>query len=94
MRFRQEETVATIGSASAGSIGPSGLLRARHSTEDVVGRTYLERGRPVVVVARWLGQGPPRNVLIRRDDGTLVVRPFRGLRKVRVPGFEPGTSRV
>ena len=44
----------------------------------MVGRTYLERGRPVVVVARWLGQGTPRNVLIRRDDGELVVRPFRG----------------
>ena len=84
MRFRLEETVATVRNADAGAIGPSGLLRARHSTEDVVGRTYLERGQPVVVVARWLGQGTPRNVLIRRDDGTLVVRPFRGLRKVHV----------
>ncbi len=94
MRFRQEETVATICAGIAGAIGPSGLLAAGHSTGIVIGRTYLERGRPVVVVARWLGQGTPRNVLIRRDDGTLVVRPFRGLRKVRVPGFEPGTSRV
>jgi hypothetical protein len=25
----------------------------------------------------------PRNVLIRRDDGRLVVRPFRGLRRRR-----------
>jgi acetyl esterase len=50
----------------------------------VVGRTYLERGSPVVVVARadWKAGGP-RNVLIRRADGTLVVRPFRGLRKPR-----------
>jgi hypothetical protein len=23
----------------------------------------------------------PRNVLVRREDGTLVVRPFRGLRR-------------
>jgi hypothetical protein len=45
----------------------------------VVGRTYLERGRPVVVVVRWSGAGP-RNVLVRREDGTLVIRPFRGLR--------------
>jgi acetyl esterase len=47
----------------------------------VVGRTYLERGEPVVVVARWSGAGP-RNVLVRRADGCLVVRPFRGLRRV------------
>ena len=48
----------------------------------MIGRTYLERGRPVVVLARWNGTGP-RNVLIRREDGTLVVRPFRGLRRPR-----------
>ena len=47
----------------------------------MVGRTYLERGAPVVVVVRWVGDGP-RNVLVRRGDGTLVVRPFRGLRKL------------
>ena len=46
----------------------------------MVGRIYLERGSPVVVVARWGGEGP-RNVLIRRADGALVVRPFRGLRR-------------
>lgn len=46
----------------------------------MVGRTYLERGRPVVVVARWAGKGL-RNVWIRREDGTQDVRPFRGLRK-------------
>jgi hypothetical protein len=44
------------------------------------GRTYLERGKPVVVLTRWSGKGP-RNVLIRREDGQLVVRPFRGLRR-------------
>jgi acetyl esterase len=46
----------------------------------IAGRTYLERGRPVVVLVQWAGRGP-RNVLIRRPDGTEVVRPFRGLRK-------------
>jgi hypothetical protein len=48
--------------------------------DSVVGRTYLERGEAVVVVARWGGSGP-RNVLVRRGDGRLVVRPFRGLRR-------------
>jgi acetyl esterase len=48
----------------------------------MIGRTYLERGALVVVVARWLGRGP-RNVLIQRSDGSLVVRPFRGLRLPR-----------
>jgi hypothetical protein len=51
----------------------------------VIGRTYLERGRPVRVVVRWGGAGP-RNVLIERADGTRVVRPFRGLRRPRTPG--------
>lgn len=27
------------------------------------------------------GRSAPRNVLIRREDGTAVVRPFRGLRR-------------
>lgn len=48
----------------------------------MTGRTYLERGKPVVVLARWAGRGP-RNVLIRRGDGSLTVRPFRGLRRAR-----------
>jgi acetyl esterase len=47
----------------------------------MIGRMYLERGQPVTVLARWNGKGP-RNVLIRRADTTLVVRPFRGLRKI------------
>ncbi|HEX4517941.1 MAG TPA: hypothetical protein VH063_00030 [Gaiellaceae bacterium] len=50
----------------------------------IVGKTYLERGEPVTVLIRWRPgspKGTPRNVLIRRADGTLVVRPFRGLRK-------------
>lgn len=50
----------------------------------MIGKTYLERGQPVVVLVRWRPGHPsgPRNVLIRRQDGSLVVRPFRGLRKV------------
>jgi acetyl esterase len=49
----------------------------------LIGRTYLEHGKPVVVLARWGPGGGPRNVLIRRADGTTVVRPFRGLRVPR-----------
>lgn len=48
----------------------------------IAGRTYLERGRPVVVLVQWGPGGGPRNVLIRREDGTETVRPFRGLRKL------------
>ena len=62
----------------------------------IVGRTYLERGDPVVVVVQWRtgdGSRPVRNVLVRRATGQLVVRPFRGLRTVpRVPVV--GTTRL
>lgn len=47
----------------------------------MIGRVYLERGRPVTVLARWGKGGGPRNVLLRRASGELVVRPFRGLRR-------------
>jgi acetyl esterase len=47
----------------------------------IAGRSYIERGRPVLVLIQWGPGGGPRNVLIRRDDGQDVVRPFRGLRK-------------
>jgi hypothetical protein len=43
-------------------------------------RVYYEHGQPVEVIAWWVGRGP-RNVLIRRADGTRTVRPFRGLRR-------------
>ena len=35
---------------------------------------------------RWGEGGGPRNVLIERMDGTLIVRPFRGLRRLRLRG--------
>ena len=38
----------------------------------MIGRTYLERGQPVTVLARWNGKGP-RNVLIERADGATLV---------------------
>lgn len=58
----------------------------------MIGKTYLETGRPVVVLVRWASGEPvlfpgqtrrygPRNVLIRRESGECVVRSFRGLRK-------------
>jgi acetyl esterase len=48
---------------------------------NLTGRTYLERGVPVVVLTSWGVGGGPRNVAIRRPDGTVVIRPFRGLRR-------------
>lgn len=44
------------------------------------GGYYRERGQWVRVLRGWRGKGP-RNVLIRRSDGTCAVRPFRGLRR-------------
>lgn len=47
------------------------------------GDVYVERGRPVTLLVRWGPGGGPRNVLVQREDGTRVVRPFRGLRRPR-----------
>ena len=52
-------------------------------------RVYYERGRPVEVLTWWGPGGGPRNVLIRRASGELLVRPFRGLRKAP-PGRSDG----
>ena len=46
----------------------------------MIGQIYFEKGKPVTVLIRWTGKGP-RNVLIQREDGSKVVRPFRGLKK-------------
>lgn len=46
------------------------------------GRVYLERGKPVTVICGWGPGGGPKNVWIRREDGSELVRGFRGLRKV------------
>lgn len=49
----------------------------------MIGKTYLLRGVPVVVIVRWRDGAPagvPRNVLIELPDGSRSVRPFRGLR--------------
>jgi acetyl esterase len=50
----------------------------RRPQDNITGRTYLERERPVVVLIRRNDKSP-RNVLIQREDGSRVVRPFRGL---------------
>jgi acetyl esterase len=58
----------------------------------IVGRTYFEDGKPVIILIQWkrtttwINQkgnkvGGPKNVLIRRANGEEVVRSFRGLRK-------------
>jgi hypothetical protein len=54
----------------------------------VIGSTYLLRGVPVVVLARWgfikgEKRTGPRNVLVEFPDGSRTVRPFRGLRVER-----------
>ena len=49
--------------------------------DEVAYGIYLERGQPVEVLIRWGPGDGPRNVLIRRQTGELVVRPFRGLRR-------------
>jgi hypothetical protein len=52
----------------------------------IVGRQYLEHGKPVTILIQWglksrgESHGGPRNVLIERADGSRTVRPFRGLR--------------
>ncbi|KKM78777.1 hypothetical protein LCGC14_1356550 [marine sediment metagenome] len=45
---------------------------------------YLEKGKPVEVLVRWRPgrKGIKRNVLIRRANRELIVRPFRGLRRI------------
>lgn len=63
-------------------------MAARRSVAE--GRTYLEDGRPVLVRLTWAGRGP-HNALIRREDGTEVVRPFRGLRRP-MPGVDLGVN--
>ena len=76
-----EGAIVGAAAAAAAAARPAGW-----GTMAVVGATYLERGRPVTVLVQWRcgprsGPTGPRNVLIRRADGSLVVRPFRGLRR-------------
>ena len=66
-------------------------MASQSMSDRITGRTYLERGEPVVVLIRWSGKGP-RNVLVERADGTRVVRPFRGLRRVVSHGGADGIS--
>jgi hypothetical protein len=41
----------------------------------------------VFAAGTGLGRTAPRNVLIRRADGTTAVRPFRGLRRPLDPSI-------
>jgi acetyl esterase len=49
----------------------------------MIGDVYLLKGEPEQVLARadWI-KGTPRNVEVLRADGTHMIRPFRGLRKL------------
>ena len=42
---------------------------------------YLTLGGQVAYLGNAKARTGPRNVLIRRSNGDLIVRPFRGLRK-------------
>ena len=66
----------------------------------IAGRRYLLHGQHVMVLIQWATPRPdpsaralplvrtartaPRNVLIQLPDGTVTVRPFRGLRRIRL----------
>src|SRR3954447_17083296 len=53
---------------------------------------YFERLRSGWVLVRILVRGNgggPRNVLIEREDGSRVVRPFRGLRRWPLKSASP-----
>lgn len=66
-------------------------MAPRRST--MIGRTYLDPGdalsgrydppQPVVILLGWGSSGGPRNVLVRRPDGTRQVIPF--FRRLRRP---------
>jgi hypothetical protein len=106
--------VDTLHRSGAGSLARVAPRAASTNTvrriERITGRTYLERGQPVVEFVRWsenpsapgllgfietvsevtsgpkraqrrMGRTGPRNVPIRRIDGTRVVRHFRDLRR-------------
>lgn len=66
-----------LGGAAPLALARQGLVLRRH----MIGKTYLLKGEPVVVLARWKGNACPKNVLIQLADGSKSVRPFRGLRK-------------
>src|ERR671916_2827051 len=87
VRYRRRDDRLVRDPTATGRAGTAPLSQ----TTGIVGRTYLERGAPVVVLAQWAGAGP-RNVLVSRVDDSRVVRPFRGLRRAvgEAPsGLEP-----
>ncbi len=55
-------------------------MQARYGGTRLVGRRYYLRERPVRVLIGWGPGAPVRNVKIQfLDDGSMTVRPFRGL---------------
>ncbi|GAA2159905.1 hypothetical protein [Actinomadura napierensis] len=71
----------------------------------MIGRRYLDPGdrlsgrndppEVVTVLARWAPGGGPRNVLVRRLDGSRQVIPFpRRLRRLDSPGFRAADRRT
>lgn len=81
--WRRIDVVGAVGTRHAqGSARRSAAAGSpRAGKGNLAGRLYLERGKPVTVLTSWGPGGGPRNVEIERDDGSRVVRPFRGLRR-------------
>lgn len=73
----------------------------------IAGRRYLLRGQEVTVLIQWAtprvdpnarvlplvrtARTAPRNILIQLPNGTVTVRPLRGLRRIH-PSFLPVTA--
>lgn len=55
------------------------------------GRVYMLGGEPLLLLC-WKPppKGSPRNALFMRPDGVKIVRPFRGVRRLRLA--EGGTD--
>ena len=83
----------TVVDATFGAGGHAALMVARLRGEgkliaidrDPTVAPYWERLRRSTPVKTRLLHGEYSNVLIRREDGSVVVRPFRGLRRVAGP---------
>ena len=56
--------------------------RTARGGANLVGRSYLLAGDVVTVEVAWGPGAAVKNVLLRRPDGSITIRPFRGLRKI------------
>ncbi len=57
--------------------------RSARGGQNLVGRTYLLAGAPVVVLIAWAPGAAVKNVMLRLAGGSVTIRPFRGLRRAK-----------